>query len=87
MIHPHFESPAEFGLGSPGSYQVIGHDELLEVKISIAILVNGPGGRLSCKYAHIIQGMAMFIDVWLAGNSKQVQTNIISLNSGLIGPE
>ena len=42
IYNSHFESPAELGLLVLGGDQVVGHDELLEVEVAVAVSVQGP---------------------------------------------
>ena len=42
IYNSHLESPAEFGLLVLGGDQVVGHDELLEVEVAVAVSVQGP---------------------------------------------
>ena len=42
IYHSHFKSPAELGLLVLGGDEVVGHDELLEVEVAVAVGVKGP---------------------------------------------
>ena len=42
IFNSHFKGPAEFGLLVLGGDQVVGHDELLEVKEAVTVGVQGP---------------------------------------------